>query len=119
MDFNLNAEQLAYQDQVHGWAVENLRAIAIWAAWVLDVPAGESGADPAAAVAMARATAIEGYNLAIKHGTQIHGAIGVTEEHDMHLFAKRAKTLGVSFGSLAHCNEVILQRGGQQAAGGG
>ncbi len=101
------------------YEVENLRAIAIWAAWVLDVPPGESGADPAAAVAMARATAIEGYNLAIKHGTQIHGAIGVTEEHDLHLFAKRAKTLGVSFGSLAHCHEVILRHGGPQSTGGG
>lgn len=101
------------------YAVENLRAIAIWAAWVLDVPPGESGADPAAAVAMARATAIEGYNLAIKHGTQIHGAIGVTEEHDMHLFAKRAKTLGLSFGSLAHCHEVILRQGNPRSTGGG
>ena len=30
-----------------------------------------------------------------------------------------AKTLGVSFGSLAHHNEVILRLGEPQAAGGG
>jgi alkylation response protein AidB-like acyl-CoA dehydrogenase len=102
------------------FAVENLRALAIWAAWVLDVPAADSGVEPGVALAMARATAIESYDLAIRHGTQVHGAIGVTEEHDLHLFAKRAKTLALSFGSLAHCQERILAAHGfaaQPAAG--
>ncbi len=102
------------------YAVENLRAIACWAGWVLDVPQEESGTDPALALAMARATAIETYDLVIRHGTQVHGAIGVTEEHDLHLFAKRAKTLGVSFGSLAHYHERILAGSGfsgEDAAG--
>ncbi|HKI96850.1 MAG TPA: acyl-CoA dehydrogenase family protein [bacterium] len=94
------------------FAVENLRAAATWAAWVLDVPPEQSGADPALALAMTRATAIESYDLVIRHGTQVHGAIAVTEEHDLQLFAKRAKTLALSFGSLAHYQERILAANG-------
>jgi alkylation response protein AidB-like acyl-CoA dehydrogenase len=94
------------------FAVENLRAVAIWAAWALDVPPAMSGTDPALAATLARATAIESYDTVIRHGTQVHGAIGVTEEHDLHLFAKRAKTLALSFGSLAHCQERILAANG-------
>jgi len=90
------------------FAVENLRAVAIWAAWVLDVPEAESGTAPDLALAMARATAIESYDVAIRNGTQVHGAIAVTEEHDLQLFAKRSKTLALSFGSLAGYQQRIL-----------
>jgi alkylation response protein AidB-like acyl-CoA dehydrogenase len=89
-------------------AVENLRVLAIWLAWVLDTPEADSGVNRAEALALARATAIESYELAIRHGTQVHGAIAVTLEHDLQLFAKRAKTLALSFGSLAHYQERIL-----------
>lgn len=97
------------------YAVENLRAVATWAAWTLDVPEAESGVSPALAAALARATAIESYDLAIRHGTQVHGAIAVTEEHDLQLFAKRAKTLALAFGSLAHYQERILAANGFSA----
>ena len=105
MDFDLNAEQLAYQDRVRQWVSENLPRAP-------KPPPGRE--EPPASVR-------ERYNAwqAIRHGTQIHGAIGVTEEHDMHLFAKRAKTLGISFGSLAHCHEIILRQGGPPSTGGG
>jgi alkylation response protein AidB-like acyl-CoA dehydrogenase len=94
------------------FAVENLRALATWAAWVMDVPEAESGVSAALATAMARLTAIEGYDLVIRHGTQVHGAIAVTEEHDLQLYAKRCKTLALAFGGLAHYQETILQASG-------
>ncbi len=98
------------------YAVENLRAMVDWAAWVLDVPPAERGTDPAVAVAMARITALEAYDLAIRHGTQIHGAIGVTEEHDLQLFAKRCKTLALAFGGVGHHHEAVLRGHGFGAA---
>jgi len=94
------------------YAVENLRAIAAWAAWVLDSGPGQADASPALATAMARSTAIETYDLVIRHGTQVHGAIAVTQEHDLPLFAKRAKTLALCFGSLAHYQELVLRENG-------
>ena len=98
------------------YAVENLRIVGQWAGWVLDVPRAESGTEPAAATAVARAAAIEAYDLAVRNSTQVHGAIGVTEEHDLHLFAKRSKTLGLAFGSLAFHQERILADHGFGAA---
>jgi alkylation response protein AidB-like acyl-CoA dehydrogenase len=94
------------------YAVESLRVIAQWAAWVLDVPPEQSGADAAVAVAMARAAAIEAYDLVIKHATQVQGAIATTEEHQMHLFAKRSRVLAHSFGNLAAYQETILAANG-------
>jgi alkylation response protein AidB-like acyl-CoA dehydrogenase len=99
------------------YTVENLRAAAIWAAWVLDVPQAVSGTPLDLATALARAAAIEAYDVAIRNGTQVHGAIGVTEEHDLQLFAKRAKTLALSFGGLAHYQERILAAHGFAATG--
>jgi alkylation response protein AidB-like acyl-CoA dehydrogenase len=100
------------------FAVENLRSVASWAAWTLD-SAGAAGAggaqgavSPKLATAMARATAIESYTEVIRHGTQTHGAIGVTEEHDLPLFAKRAMTLAQAFGAVGHYHEVILRESG-------
>jgi alkylation response protein AidB-like acyl-CoA dehydrogenase len=94
------------------FATENLRAVATWAAWVLDSPAGQADATPALACAMARSTAIESYDLVIRHGTQAHGAIAVTEEHVLPLYAKRSKTLALAFGSLAYYQEQILKEQG-------
>jgi alkylation response protein AidB-like acyl-CoA dehydrogenase len=99
------------------YTVENLRAAAIWAAWVLDVSEAESGTTLELATALVRAAAIEAYDVAIRNGTQVHGAIGVTEEHDLQLFAKRAKTMALSFGGLAHYQERILSAHGFAAAG--
>ena len=78
---------------------------------MLDTP-GADEASPRLAAALARATAIETYDVVIRHGTQVMGAVACTEEHEMHLFAKRAKTLGLAFGPLAYYQEVILQENG-------
>ena len=48
---------------------------------------------------MAKAAAGDCERLIAKEGIQIHGGIGYTWEHDMHLYVKRAKSLEPLFGS--------------------
>ena len=50
---------------------------------------------------MAKAAAGDCQRLLAKEGIQIHGGIGYTWEHDMHLYVKRAKSLEPLFGSSA------------------
>jgi alkylation response protein AidB-like acyl-CoA dehydrogenase len=49
-------------------------------------------------VAMAKAWCSDGYKKATQVAHQLHGGIGFTEEHDLHLYYKHAKTLELDFG---------------------
>ncbi len=49
-------------------------------------------------VAMAKAWCSDGYKKATHIAHQLHGGIGFTEEHDLHLYYKHAKTLELDFG---------------------
>jgi len=40
---------------------------------------------------------------------QIHGGIGFTWDHDMHLYFKRAKSSEVAFGDATYHREKIAQ----------
>ncbi len=51
------------------------------------------------AVSVAKVAAGDCQRLLSKEGIQIHGGIGYTWEHDMHLYVKRAKSLEPLFGS--------------------
>jgi alkylation response protein AidB-like acyl-CoA dehydrogenase len=42
-------------------------------------------------------------------GLQVHGGIGFTWEHDLHLFLKRSQLDQVSFGTAAHHRERIAR----------
>ena len=42
-------------------------------------------------------------------GIQIHGGIGFTWEHDMHLYFKRAKGSEVTFGDATWNREIVAQ----------
>ncbi|MDT7634853.1 MAG: hypothetical protein QOI50_6783 [Pseudonocardiales bacterium] len=53
------------------------------------------------ATSVAKVAAGDCQRLLGKEGIQIHGGIGYTWEHDMHLYVKRAKTLEPLFGSSA------------------
>jgi alkylation response protein AidB-like acyl-CoA dehydrogenase len=53
------------------------------------------------AVAVAKAAAGDCQRLLGKEGIQIHGGIGYTWEHDMHLYVKRAKSNDAFFGGAA------------------
>ena len=57
------------------------------------------------AVAAAKAWASDAYMLATADGIQIHGGIGFTWEHDIHLYYKRAKATEVTFGDADYHRE--------------
>lgn len=77
---------------------------AVWAAaW--EVAAG--GDDRARATSVARVLAADAAELAARVGLQVHGAIGYTDEADLHLFMKRVWTLAATGGSgTAHARRV-------------
>jgi alkylation response protein AidB-like acyl-CoA dehydrogenase len=53
------------------------------------------------ATSMAKAAAGECQRLVAQDGLQLHGGIGYTWEHDLHLYLKRAKTGDALFGTAA------------------
>ncbi|HZJ27917.1 MAG TPA: acyl-CoA dehydrogenase family protein [Acidimicrobiia bacterium] len=57
-------------------------------------------ADPEAAVhvSMAKAAAADAATLAARHALQCHGAIGYSDEHDLHLWMKRVWALAATWG---------------------
>ncbi len=74
--------------------VEFARPLVYRAAWSLDE------ADPEAPghVSMAKAAASDAASLAASTALQVHGAIGYTWEHDLHLWMKRAWSLASAWG---------------------
>ncbi len=52
-------------------------------------------------VSMAKAYASEAADVAARAALQVHGAIGYTWEHDLHLFMKKAWALGAAWGDAA------------------
>ncbi len=66
---------------------ESARSSTYYAAWALE----EGTTDASLAAATARVAGIEAARFATAEGIQIHGGIGFTWEHDLHLFYRRAK----------------------------
>ena len=83
--------------------IEIARAAALKAAELLD--AGDEKADLLTHVAKAKAAVVS--RLAVQEGVQMHGGIGMTDEHDIGLFMKRDVVLGELFGdAYYHRNRV-------------
>jgi alkylation response protein AidB-like acyl-CoA dehydrogenase len=83
--------------------IEIARAAAFKAAQSLD--GGDEKAELWTSVAKAKAAAVA--NLAVREGVQMHGGIGMTDEHDIGLFMKRGAVLGELFGDVyCHRNRV-------------
>ena len=83
--------------------IEIARAAALKAAELLD--AGDPRAE--LMVSVAKAKAGHGAALAVQEGVQMHGGIGMTDEHDIGLFMKREAVLAELFGSPNfHANRV-------------
>lgn len=72
------------------------------------VPAG-SDADLAIATAVAKSAVSDAYWSAARAAVQVHGAIGFTWEHDMHLFLRRALVSRVQFGSAEQHRERVAR----------
>ncbi len=61
------------------------------------------------AVSTAKAAAGDAQRLICQEGIQIHGGIGYTWEHDLHLFVKRAKTGEVLLGTAMDHRERVAR----------
>ena len=82
--------------------VDACRALALRAAWALD-----QGADHELAVAAALAYANDALRRVAMHAHQVHGAIGFSTEHDLHLFTRRIKAYELTYGSTARHQERL------------
>ncbi|MPZ52083.1 MAG: acyl-CoA dehydrogenase [Acidimicrobiia bacterium] len=80
-----------------GVDVLSSRLMAYEAIWRL----GE-GLDATREVSMAKAWVSEAYERVCALAHQIHGAIGYTEEHDLHLYLRHATSLALAFGDADH-----------------
>jgi alkylation response protein AidB-like acyl-CoA dehydrogenase len=78
-------------------AIERARTLAYNAAMVLD-DATTSAGQGALAAAMAKAAASEAAVTVAKTGIQVHGAIAITWEHDLHLLSRRARQSALCLG---------------------
>jgi alkylation response protein AidB-like acyl-CoA dehydrogenase len=85
--------------------VESARSAAYYAAWAV----GSNAPDSALAAAMAKAYGSDAYRHVAAEGIQIHGGIGFTWEHDMHVYFKRAKSSEVGFGDAAWNRELVAR----------
>ena len=85
--------------------VEGCTSLTYYAAWAI------TENDPARAMAasMAKAWVSDSYKHATFEGVQIHGGIGFTWDHDMHLYFKRAKSGEVAFGDATYHREKVAQ----------
>ena len=88
--------------------IEIARAAAFKAALLLD--SGDERADLHVSVAKAKAADVA--NLAVREGVQMHGGIGMTDEHDIGLFMKREAVLGELFGGIYFHREQVARLSG-------
>jgi alkylation response protein AidB-like acyl-CoA dehydrogenase len=84
---------------------ESGRSATYYAAWAVDADAS----DRALAASMAKAYVSDAYRKVAGDGIQVHGGIGFTWEHDMHLYFKRAKSSEVTLGDATYHRELVAQ----------
>jgi alkylation response protein AidB-like acyl-CoA dehydrogenase len=85
--------------------VESARSATYYAAWAIEADAP----DRSLACSIAKAYVSDAYRRAAGNGIQVHGGIGFTWEHDMHLYFKRAKASEVTLGDATYHRELVAQ----------
>jgi len=85
--------------------VENARSLTYYAAWTVD----ENNAETQQAVPMAKAYCSDMCKTVTSEAIQVHGGIGFTWEHDMHLFYRRGLASEAAFGIAPVHREVVAQ----------
>ena len=60
-------------------------------------------------VSISKAWINEAYRNACVEGTQIHGGIGITQDHDMQLYYRRAKGMEIAFGDSDYHLELVAR----------
>jgi alkylation response protein AidB-like acyl-CoA dehydrogenase len=86
--------------------VENAKSLTYYAAWAVDERAPEA----ALAASMAKAYCSDAFRRVSAAGIQLHGGIGFTWEHDLHLYFKRAKSSEFTFGDATYHRERVAQQ---------
>jgi alkylation response protein AidB-like acyl-CoA dehydrogenase len=87
--------------------VLSARFIAYEAIWRLG-----QGLDATAEVSVAKAWVSEAYERVCALGHQVHGAIGFTEEHDLHHYTRHAMSSALAFGDAdTHIDRVATHLG--------
>jgi acyl-CoA dehydrogenase len=85
-------------------AIELARGNALRAAASLN----SGGVDFVAQAGAARLAASHAFEFSVTHAIQTHGAIGVTWEHDLHLYLRRARALALECGARPFWEDVIV-----------
>ena len=85
--------------------VEGAKSAVYYAAWAVSNEVAEA---PLAA-ALAKAASSDAYRRVSADGIQVHGGIGFTWDHDMHLYFKRAKSSEFTFGDANYNRELVAQ----------
>jgi len=88
--------------------IEIARAAAFKAAQALD--SRDERAELHVSVTKAKAAEVAG--LAVREGVQMHGGIGMTDEHDIGLFMKREAVLGELFGDVYYHRNRVAELSG-------
>ena len=86
-------------------AVENARSLTYYACWTVD----ERVPEAATAVPMAKAYASDMAKNVTSEAIQVHGGIGFTWEHDMHLYHRRALAGEANLGNAPIHREVVAK----------
>ncbi len=86
-------------------AIENAKSLTYYAAWAVDQATEEAPL----AVSMAKAAASDMARKVAGSGIQLHGGIGMTWEHDLQLYFKRAKAAEVAFGDATWYRERVAR----------
>jgi alkylation response protein AidB-like acyl-CoA dehydrogenase len=86
--------------------VEGMRSAVYWAAWCI----GSGHDDATIAASTAKVWCSDAARRVMASGLQVHGGIGFTWDHDLHLFLKRSQLDQVSFGDAAWHRERLAQR---------
>jgi alkylation response protein AidB-like acyl-CoA dehydrogenase len=78
--------------------IELARSAVMAAARALD----EQSEDASALVSLAKARLSDTYSLVVNEAVQMHGGIGMTDEHEIGFFMKRARAAEMTFGDSAY-----------------
>lgn len=85
--------------------VEGAVSITYYAAWAVS----ENDPELILAASLAKAWCSDIYKHVAGEGIQIHGAIGFTWDHDLHLYFKQAKTSELAFGDGDYHREKVAK----------
>ena len=85
--------------------VEGAKSAVYYAAWAVSNEVAEASL----AAALCKAAASDAYRRVSADGIQVHGGIGFTWDHDMHLYFKRAKSSEFTFGDATYNRELVAQ----------